>query len=448
MNRESITLASALTIIFLLTLPLFANVCKFKENVKVKKKTTTRVILDNRRALKKSDGKYPLKLRWTCNRKSKYISLNQSCSELDFWKIQKLNVRGKLKGLRLRIEYIEVRAATIAAEVDDCDFEAFRNRFLDLPLQNEADPQKIRYWFEKKMEGLSNPNTKDIYRNSMNSFTEYAGANARLVDITGKWLEEYKIYMRRKKKGENTIAMYLRNLRHVYRNAQFEGQVTGEFYPFDPRRFTIPSSRNVKKSFNITLVNQIYNYVPAAPADVKSWELFARDVWRFMYLTNGLNPVDAAGLLYRDIKGDVISFRRTKTMGKTKHIRPVQSVLHPDAQAIIDEWGQKPATPQTFIFGVLEHGLTNDQRRSKVKNWTKQLNKYLKRIGQELDLPVKLTTMTARHCHATALMNAGAPKYFIQRSLGHSSALTTENYLGDFEEKEQRRFINALTNWG
>lgn len=444
MNFEKRTLLVCSTLIVLLSLPLFANVCKLIENDKVKR-VTTKVILDNRR--QKNDGTYPLKLRWTCNRKSRYISLNQSCKELDFWKVQSQNVRGKLKDLRHRIEYIEARAAKIAAELNECDFEEFRNRFLDLPPDHTADPQYIKHWFEKKMQEVSNPNTKDVYRNSMNSFIQYAGEKVLLVDVVPRWLEEYKLFMIRSGKSDNTIAMYLRNLRHIYKNAVSEGIVSSEYYPFDFRRFRMPSSRNVKKALNITQVNKVYNFPAASLYGLKSWELFARDVWRFMYLTNGLNPVDAAGLLYSDIRGDMISFRRTKVMGKTKHIRPVQSVLHPDALAVIEEWGQKPATPQTFIFGVLDHGLSDEQRRAKVKNWTKQLNKYLKRIGEELDLPIKLTTMTARHSHATILMNSGAPKAFIQRSLGHSSAETTDNYLADFEEKNQRKFLKALTNW-
>ena len=440
MKRENRTLVTSFTLISLLLLLLFANVCKLREKEKVKS-ITTKVTLDTRRALK--DGTFPLKLRFTCSRKSKYIALNFSCTELDFYKALNQNGRGKLKELRLRIHTIEARATKIASEMTDCDFEDFKNRFLER--QPRADVRYIQHWLQEKIDTVSNPNTKELYQLTMNKLP----GKVLLDDITPVWLERWKIKMQREGMSVNSVAIHLRNLRHCYRNAMFEDAFSATAYPFDGRRFQVPSSQNVKKALSFSEIRSVFEYRPAdaMPERLKSWELFARDVWRLMYLVNGMNPVDLAGLLYSNINGDMITFYRKKTIGKTKHIRPVSSVLHPEALRIIEEWGQKPATPQTYVFGVLGDKMSEEQKRRKVKQWTKQLNKYLKRIGEVLDLPIKLTTMTARHSHANVLMNAGAPREFIQRSLGHASAKTTENYLDSFESEKQKEFLNYLTNW-
>ena len=442
-DLDNITLVIMFTVISFFTCELFANVCKLREKTKVKG-ITTRVIIDNRRPLK--DGTYPLKLRFTCNRKSKYIGLNTSMTELDFWRISSdQSLRGKLKDARLRLKHVESRAASIAAQMEDCDFEHFKAAFLDRPLR--SDRRYMDHWFEEKERQLSNPNTKDIYRNTYKSIEQFKGRKVMVEDITPAWLENYRQWMLSQGKSVNTTAMYLRNIRHIYLNVIDAGLASMDNYPFGRRRFKIPSSRNVKKSLSFEQVYQVFQYPAEERYGVESWETFSRDMWRFFYLVNGMNPVDAAGLKYSSIRGDLVSFYRTKTMGKTKHVRPVSSVMHAEALEVINKWGQKPRTPETYIFAVLKPGMDAEKQRSSVKNWTKQINKYLKRIGEDLELPIKLTTMTARHSHANVLMNSGASREFIQRSLGHSSAQTTENYLKDFELSNQRKYLSALTNW-
>ena len=59
--------------------------------------------------------------------------------------------------------------------------------------------------------------------------------------------------------------------------------------------------------------------------------------------------------------------------------------------------------------------------------------KYLKRIGEELGIPSKLTTYTARNSFVTKLKNSEKVSLsFIMESLGHSSIKTTIDYLAEF----------------
>ena len=61
---------------------------------------------------------------------------------------------------------------------------------------------------------------------------------------------------------------------------------------------------------------------------------------------------------------------------------------------------------------------------------------WLKRIGTELELPVKLTTNVARHSFATIQKNNGLSREYLKESLGHSSIATTERYLSSFEDDD------------
>jgi len=66
---------------------------------------------------------------------------------------------------------------------------------------------------------------------------------------------------------------------------------------------------------------------------------------------------------------------------------------------------------------------------NRIANLTRTTNKYLKRIGEQLGIPVKLTLSTARHSFATKLKNSEKVSLsFIMESLGHSSIKTTMDY--------------------
>jgi hypothetical protein len=49
------------------------------------------------------------------------------------------------------------------------------------------------------------------------------------------------------------------------------------------------------------------------------------------------------------------------------------------------------------------------QQWKSVKQFTKTVNKYMKRIADALELDIPLTTMAARHSFGTVLKNADAP---------------------------------------
>ena len=64
----------------------------------------------------------------------------------------------------------------------------------------------------------------------------------------------------------------------------------------------------------------------------------------------------------------------------------------------------------------------------------KVCNKYLNKIGEELKLPLTLTTYVARHSHSTIAKKMGYSKDMIAESLGHSiGSAITDTYLGNYD---------------
>jgi site-specific recombinase XerD len=60
----------------------------------------------------------------------------------------------------------------------------------------------------------------------------------------------------------------------------------------------------------------------------------------------------------------------------------------------------------------------------------------LKQIGEELNLPIPLTTYVARHSQATIMKKAGIPTSIIKEIMGHSSERVTQIYLDSFDNEQ------------
>ena len=86
---------------------------------------------------------------------------------------------------------------------------------------------------------------------------------------------------------------------------------------------------------------------------------------------------------------------------------------------------------EPYLFPILSSKhKTEQQRLNRLHKVITKVNKALKIIGEELHIPIKLTTYVARHSYATVLKRAGVATSIICESLGHSSEKNHSNLLG------------------
>jgi site-specific recombinase XerD len=111
---------------------------------------------------------------------------------------------------------------------------------------------------------------------------------------------------------------------------------------------------------------------------------------------------------------------------------------------VIQSYGVKPPLPDSFIFPFLKEGMTPAKELMTVKQLTKTINKYIKRIALACGLPDDISTYTARHSFATVLKRSGASTEYISEALGHHDLKTTENYLDSFEDSEKIKWQQML----
>jgi len=205
------------------------------------------------------------------------------------------------------------------------------------------------------------------------------------------------------------------------------------------------TSRKVKRALELKDIEKIYYYSDDLMSET---EQRSKAYWLFSYFGNGMNPKDIACLKYHNIHDDYLIFERAKTERSMREDPgPITVFLNDDMQAIIRRWGNKPASPNEYIFPILYQGVTPLRQYCLIQNWVKLINKCMKRIVKDLGIEKRATTYVARHTFSTVLKRSGASTEVIQEALGHTDKKTTENYLDSFDKETKKLLAGQLTSF-
>jgi len=403
-------------------------------------KATVKIVLAHRSKKSKVDGTQLIQIRITHNRKPKYYGLGYSILEEDFLRIFNGQVRGEMRDLKIKLLDIESKANGIISELEPFSFSQFEKRFFRprveannaiLYLQHEVDKARSE-------ERISSMKIADCALKSLSSFTR--NGNLSFNEVTVEWLKAYERHMIKKGNSPSTIGMYLRGFKVAFNNAIKEGVITMDQYPFGKGRYEIPKGRNIKKALQNEDLKKILEHTPE-PGSKEDW---ARDMWTFIYLCNGINPKDVASLKFQDLDTDFLTFIRTKTKTSQKHQRPIVIPISDRIRAIISKWGNANSASQNYVFTILKPGLTPEQIHDRVHDFYSDVNSAMKSIALNLGISDPVTTYVARHSYATVMKRNGASLEFISESLGHSDIRTTESYLASFDLDTKREWSSRL----
>jgi len=400
------------------------------------------IFLDTRRALK--DGSFPVKLSVYYLGKKRHYKTPFKLVDEDYKKIQGSNLKDQgLKNTRNRIYKWLGEQEAIIKQLERFDFDVFEAEFTKdvRKIKTKFSLEQVQPFFENyvsKLRAQERIKTAESYQSALNSLLQYR-RYLKFQDITPDFLSAYEIWMLAKKKSKTTVGVYLRSLRTIYNLAMQRGIVNYAQYPF--KQYTIPAPRKSKRAFKDEQIKTLFN----AKMDDAAYAR-ALDIWRFSFLCNGINLKDIALLKWENISGDYMEFFRKKTENtKRDNVLPIRVHLNKHAHAIIKRWGSVSGDADQYLFPILEPGLSVHEIENRIANLTRTTNKYLKRIGEQLGIPVKLTTYTARHSFATKLKNSEKVSLsFIMESLGHSSIKTTMDYLSGFEDDSIRKNHEVL----
>jgi len=386
-----------------------------------------------------TEGQCLIKLNIYQRPNKKRYATKYHATPAEWEKINNSNLRDEeLKKIKKGLQGIELKAEKVLSKISPFSFVAFEEAFFNKEAAKHSNT--LKYWFDKYIAQLSKSGqvgTSISYNTTINSINGFR-KNLSLHDITPALLLDYENHLLKEGKSVSTVGIYMRQLRAIVNQAIEAGVISSDKYPF--KKYQIPAGRNIKKALNEADLNKLLSYKPATADKQK-----AIDFWLFSYLCNGMNFADIIELKPENISGSYLHFIRAKTKRtKKKDLRPIRVGLNPKAIEIIKRQKNRDAA-NPYLFPVLEQGLAPLTIKHRCQRFIKWVNNKMEAIRQELEIEQKIGTYSARHSFSTVLKRKGVSTEFIKESLGHSSLVTTENYLDSFTDDVKLEYANLLT---
>ena len=398
--------------------------------------TTVDVICYKYKPLK--TGELPLKIRISKDRKTRYINLGVS-TKAEYWDFEKNQPKSSCPDKEMLEKLIankisEVKSKIVELKSENKEFSA------TTLVENVSNPAKlitVGELFKQHIHCLEEEKRTGYRLSIQQTYNSLLKFNKHLdipfSDMDYNWLKRYETWLRKQNKSENTIGIRFRNIRMIFNLAMDMELVKSENYPFKKFKVSKLHQETAKRALSKGEILTVIDY----PTDGKDfYTKLAINLFTFSYFMGGINFVDMAYLTERNVIDNRLIYHRRKT-GKLINL-PMQE----RALLVLKEYkdGNKP-----YLFPILSTlHKTEQQRLNRLHKVITKVNKALKAIGEELHIPIKLTTYVARHSYATVLKRAGVATSIICESLGHSSEKVTQIYLDGFENSQIDKAMENL----
>ena len=393
----------------------------------------------------KKDNTYPIMLRLTKSGKRKYVSLGVSVKE-ENWDFKKNVPKRSCPEKELILSIIEKRIAEYRERINEYRVEN-KDYTLETLVQRTENPVRsmtVGSYLDLFITQLKDENRlgyAESFRGLKSSLLLYCKSlDIKFSAIDHQWLKGYELHLKKGGKAKNTIGIRFRSLRALYNKAIADEVVKKDYYPFDNFKVSQFHEQTKKRAITREDIKRIIDLDLRTITNYRSPYLeLGRDLFIFSYLSCGINLADMARIRYSDIFNGRLEYHRKKTN------KLITCKLQEPALKIIDKYRKKKASPEDYIFPILDRKVhkTETQIRDKVRKANKATNKALHKIESKLGLPIDLTTYVARHSFATVLKRSGVSTSIISESLGHSSEKVTQYYLDSFENEQ---IDNAMMN--
>lgn len=373
-----------------------------------------------------SDGTYPICLRITKDRKTKYFNTIYKSSERE-WDAASgcfnKNNSNYMQNNRLLLK-IKARALKVYADLDFemeyFNLEDFSQRFrID---SNPASDYVFPFWEEivSEMKLAGRMGNATMYAETMKSIKQFCEfKKIRFQDITNAFLNKYEAWLRSRGGTDGGISIKQRTLRALYNKAIERNVIKDINHPFKTYKISKLKGRGIKKALHMDQVDKIIHFNLRKYPHLSD----ARNYFVFSFYTRGMNYTDMMVLKWKDIDSTSISYIRNKTKGRfvITILPPVRDILN---------YYEEYALPTEYVFPIiLKDGLTPAQIDNRKKKTLAKYNRDLKEIAKICGINKSLSSYVARHSFANCLKQKGVATDIIGESLGHKDLNTTQVYL-------------------
>jgi integrase len=399
--------------------------------------------LDKRTTLK--TGNYRVRIRVSHDRRSIFFSTKYAFTEKEYNKLltgKNMNNDTEIQKAKRELNELVEKANKIIEALPIFSFDIFRTRY-----EQKGDRADLIFLLREKanrFHKIEKFGSERLYNQAANLWERYAkekkkSDNMLLSQIDAKELKSFELWASKLEKPSytpTTIGMYLIRTKAIFNEVIKSGELSPSRYPFGKDKYTSPKATNHKRPLSTEEMIMLYNYTPRTQG-----ESFAKDMFIFSYLANGMNMIDIFRLKYIDLESDRFTFIRTKT--GEKRSEKITVFLRGELEDIIQR-NKVHVIGSDYIFKVLTNNQTPKEQFDAVRSKISDINANLKKIAKKLGLTDKISTYYARHSYATNLMENEAPIALISKKLGHKDIATTQNYLSQFTKESEEKYTANL----
>lgn len=214
-------------------------------------------------------------------------------------------------------------------------------------------------------------------------FITYLGKNeVPFKDFDALLMRNYHTWLKNQELGRNTISLYIRNLKRVYKLAVNDG-LAADSNPFEG----MDVSYRVKKERNGLTLDEVKRLRDLDLNGESEMTVFARDIFLFTVYTKGMRSDDIFRLTSKNIKDGRLTYRQHVT-GKE-----ISIPWEPALKEIADRYKQD-GTP--LLFPVVTAKSPREQWRQ-YDGLLHRINYSLKKLGERIGLDYPLNLTVARH---------------------------------------------------
>ena len=394
---------------------------------------------------KHDDGRADIKLRFTDENRSVYLSLGIAVRE-NQWNPRLQRVR---KNHRDADEINSLIAAKLAAaESAKIALLADGHRPSAQALRDSVAPGRkktsapcfLAYVdsFLDSLELTGKVARVDRERVVVGKLREHFGEPLPFDAITPEALRSFEGYLIGTKGNKaSTVHANVGTIKVHYRRAIREGLISRERDPF--MAYSPPRVKRTERTkLSVEQLGELASLDLGPRGTGASLACVVRDVFLFSVFAAGIRFGDAARLRCADLTADGDGLRIAYTAGKTDK-RPEFKLPVPAVQVAKPFLVQADGTAKEahdFLFPILEGRRgepfdTLDERgqHAAVKARTAVFNKQLKKLAEMAQIKASLTTHAARHTFADLARKKGWSIHTISEALDHSNLTITERYV-------------------
>lgn len=398
---------------------------------------TFKVILDTRRKLK--NGTFPIVIRIYKGKTYDSLNLKIRVKEDQFDSIaQRVIKHPNKKEFNQKIiqTLVRLQETAIRMELTDTEEGAATIKASFVKPKVKHDMLSLAEEIVKELQEGKHYGNSLFYKSAISALKRYTEMEViAFKRVTYEFLTKLENKMLGAGLTVNGVAMYMRTIRAIYNRAIKSKIIDRANYPFDS--FKIKMERTTKRNISKPDIHALMNL----NLEMNSPAWHARNYFILCFNLIGISFADLLTLKKTDVRDGRVIYRRKKThklynVKLTERAKDIISIYSKSSSIYL-----LPELHHDFIIGATEE-------RKRIVQVTKNTNKYLQRIGQELNLGQRLTTYVARHSWATIAKKMGYSKDMIAEALGHELGNTTTSiYLDSFDQEvidEMNHHVTAV----